>query len=376
MTYHMRGAHVPSAQSFVGSRARDQCHVITISSSTAHHTVAHLNTHSLAMSHFYDPSQATYFDPAVDTRTAIVTGGNSGIGWYTVLHLYLHGYRVYLAGRNQAKVDKAIIEIQAEAKSRFQLYSEEHKAQRPLGNLRSLHFDCCDLKSVVKCAEAFQAQENKLNILINNAGVMAVPHEMTADGYEIQYQVNLVAPFLFTMKLLPTLTNSKADGMPRVINLTSLGHTLCTQYYDPSDTINRKPNIFYSWMRYANAKRASIEITSKLAEKHPELLAFSVHPGVITDTELYNYWTSVPYLGPIAKLFKNLAGSIAGVSCEKGSLASLKAALDQALSLSDSGAYFITGGEKAMPSGVARDQHNIDTTWAANIASLEKKGFL
>ncbi|OBA20216.1 NAD(P)-binding protein [Metschnikowia bicuspidata var. bicuspidata NRRL YB-4993] len=326
---------------------------------------------------FYKPESAPYFNPAEERKTAIVTGGNSGIGWYTVLHLYLHGYIVYMAGRNAEKVAHAVNEIHTEAVSRFGAYTEEEQKRKPLGELHSLHLDCCDLKSVEICAEEFLTKESHLDLLINNAGLMAVPFEMTKDGYEIQYQVNLVAPILFTEKLLPALEKTTTQAsVPRVITLSSMGHNMSIKYWDPANPINKFPSALYSWVRYGNAKRGAIEYMRKFAQVHPEILAFSVHPGVITDTRLYDWWTSMPTLGPLFKLGFQGCGKVIGVSCEEGALATLRAALDPNLSAQESGSYFVTGGVIEAPSKVAQKQENIDTTWSYNIRLLTEKGFL
>lgn len=328
-------------------------------------------------SKFYDPSTAAYYNPAEERKVAIVTGGNSGIGWYTVLHLYLHGYIVYVAGRNDEKVAQAIKEISAEAESRISLHSETEQKSKPVGELHSLHFDCCDLKSVEICAEEFMKKEEKLDILINNAGVMAVPFETTKDGYEIQYQVNLVAPFLFTMKLLPSLEKATSESStPRVITLSSIGHNMSVKYWDPSDPINKFPSAVYSWVRYGNAKRGAIEFMLKFAQNYPKILAFSVHPGVITDTRLYDWWTSLPKIGPLFKLGFQACGKVMGVSSEEGALATLRAALDTKLGPKESGSYLVTGGPIERPSSVALKKENIDTTWEYNLRLLTEKGFL
>lgn len=325
-------------------------------------------------SNFYKPELAIYYNPKVDRRVAIVTGGNSGIGWYTVLHLYLHGYVVYVAGRTESKVTKAIEDIEAEAHKRREAYSEEEKRERFVGSLTYIHFDCTNLKSVVDCAQKFKAQEPKLHILINNAGIMAVPYEVTGDGYEIQYQVNFVAPFLFTSELLPALELATVDQKPRVVCLSSLGHNAAHKYFHPSDTINKFPNFYFTWVRYGNAKAAEIEFTTKLAEQYPQFEAFSVHPGLIVDTELGNWWKNLPVLGyAFSGLFK-VTGSLLGITPDQGSYASLRAALDPTL-LDKSGAYLDQGGPIGVPSKVVTNRANIDATWTENIKLLKEKGY-
>lgn len=325
---------------------------------------------------FYNPATAAYYDPTNNRRVAIVTGGNSGIGWFTVLHLYLHGYVVYVAGRTESKVLKAIDEIKAEAEKRVAAYSEEEKKERHLGSLTFTHFDCCDLQSVASCATKFLEKEPRLDILINNAGLMGVPYEVTKDGYEIQYQVNFVAPFLFSLLLVPGLLEAKKAGVtPRNILLSSIGHNFAFKYYDPSNRINCTPNFIYTWVRYGNAKAAEIQFAIKLAQLYPDILTFSVHPGVIVDTELYNHWKQLPILGPITKATLRVSHLAMGVTVEEGCLATLRAALDPALTEKDNGKYMETGGVIAKPSKVASNPNNIEKTFTWNLEELEKKGF-
>lgn len=326
-------------------------------------------------SKYYDPNSGPYYNPKADRRVAIVTGGNSGIGWYTVLHLYLHGYVVYIAGRNETKVLKAIEDIKTEAEKRVAAYTEADKNERFLGTITYIHFDCLDLASVKSCAEKFALKEKKLHVLINNAGLMAVPYEETKDGYEIQYQVNFVAPLLFTIKLLPNLKAAVADVHPRVVMLLSEGHRSAFKYFDPSDKINRAPNFLFTWVRYGAAKTADIHFTTKLSQLYPDIFSISVHPGVIVETELFNYWKNLPFVGWIYKSSTVVIDKTIGVKSEEGSFASLRAALDPEV-IKESGGYLSTGGVVSKPTKPALEQKNIDRTWDYNIEELKNKGFL
>lgn len=323
---------------------------------------------------FYNPASAEYLNPEKKRRVAIVTGGNSGIGWYTVLHLYLHGYVVYVAGRTESKVLKAIEEIKAEAEKRYNLFTEDEKVGKFLGTLSFIHFDCCDLKSVETCAKEFVAKEPKLHILINNAGIMGVPYEITKDGYEIQYQVNFVAPFLFTLKLLPALQNATKDAKPRVVCLSSMGHNMAYKYFEPTDTMKKFPDSLFTWVRYGNAKAAEIEFMNKFAKEYPDIAAFSVHPGVIFETELMRYWKNLPVIGFFTRLSARATSSFMGISMEEGCLASLRAVLDPELE-DKSGIYLQDGGAIGKPSAIVQKPANIERTWTENIRMLEERGF-
>jgi NAD(P)-dependent dehydrogenase (short-subunit alcohol dehydrogenase family) len=327
---------------------------------------------------FFNPKTAAYFNPSKDHRVVVITGGNSGLGWYTILHLYLHGYVVYILGRNERKIESAIAEIRAEASKRTDQYSEDEKKQRFVGRLNYIHADLTDLKSVETAAKELLSQEKQVHILINNAGLMGVPHEITKDGYEIQYQVNYAAHFLLTLELLPALKNVyETTGItPRVVSLSSLGHNAAYKYFHPSSTLKMFPSFAFTWVRYGNAKAAQIEFTKQLAKEYPKILSISVHPGVVTGTELYNHWKTIPVIGFFASQTFKAAGAVGGVSNEEGSLASLRAALDSSLTAEkDNGKYLTTGGIESTASKVASDPENAKTTWDWNLENFKKLGF-
>ncbi|EMG46605.1 ENV9 Probable oxidoreductase ENV9 [Candida maltosa Xu316] len=320
-------------------------------------------------SKFFDPSTAPYYDPKTERRVAFITGGNSGIGWFTALHLYLHGYVVYVAGRTESKVLKAIEEIKEEAQKR--------KTTNPFGQLNYVYIDLLDLSTVPKAVAQFAQQEKSLDVLINNAGLMGVPYEVTKDDYEIQYQVNFVSHFLLTLKLLPFLQTAVLQGVtPRIVNLSSIGHNFEFKHFKPEENkLNKFPNSAYTWVRYGIAKASQIQFAKELAIKYPEILSLSVHPGVILGTELYNYWKTVPYIGFIAKGIFAAADKTIGVSNEEGSLATLRAALDPNLTLKENGDYLVTGGTIESPSGIASNPKYAQETWDWNIEQLNKRGF-
>jgi NAD(P)-dependent dehydrogenase (short-subunit alcohol dehydrogenase family) len=166
------------------------------------------------------------FERAADAHST----GNSGIGYQTSLQLALRRARVYIGGRSEERVNKAIEEMRKAA-------GAVHL------DLQFLQIDLQNLKSVKAAAAAFSQKEPRLDILINNAGVrscnvlsesntkliygfqiMGVPFELTVDGYELQWQVNYLSPYLFVSELLPlmlkTASTSQSDRV-RIVNLSS-----------------------------------------------------------------------------------------------------------------------------------------------------------
>ena len=322
---------------------------------------------------FFDPSTAPYYDPKETRKVVFITGGNSGIGWYTVLHLYLHGYIVYVAGRTESKVLKAIDDIKAEAENRQAKETTKH----PLGELNYIHIDLLDLSTVTKAVDEFAEKEKILDVLINNAGLMGVPYEVTKDDYEIQYQVNFVAHYLLTLKLLPFLQSAVKIGVtPRIINLASIGHNFQFKHFTPEQNkFDKFPNSVFTWVRYGIAKSSQIQFAKELANHYPDILSVSVHPGVILGTELYNHWKNIPIIGIGARGIFALSDKLIGVSNEEGSLATLRAALDPSLTLKENGEYLITGGKIDEPSKIASNTQYSKETWDWNYEQLKKRGY-
>lgn len=145
------------------------------------------------------PGRPTYTEdhiPSLDGKVFLVTGGTNGVGLEQVKILYSKGGTVYLPCRSATKAAQTIRDIQA-----------SHPGST--GHLKTLPLDLNDLESVAACASAFLAQETRLDVLWNNAGISYVPHDqLTIQGYEPQMGVNCLAPFLLTKLLLPVLKHT------------------------------------------------------------------------------------------------------------------------------------------------------------------------
>ncbi|KAI0502715.1 hypothetical protein F5B22DRAFT_104089, partial [Xylaria bambusicola] len=145
--------------------------------------------------------------PDLNGKVFIVTGGNSGIGYHTVAHLAEHGAHVYMCARSPEKGTVAIASI---------------KKIHPAANINLLQMDLADLASVVAAAKCFLALEPALHGLVNNAGIMATPFEMTKDGHEAQWQTNYLGHWVFTKHLLPLMLQTAktlTPGSVRIVNL-------------------------------------------------------------------------------------------------------------------------------------------------------------
>jgi NAD(P)-dependent dehydrogenase (short-subunit alcohol dehydrogenase family) len=196
-------------------------------------------------------------------RTIVVTGPTvGGLGHHTALQLARKGARVVLAGRTPAKVDETVAAIRKEV---------------PDASLETLQLDLASLASV-RHAAAAAARFGAIDVLINNAGVMAPPYSRTVDGLELQMATNHFGPFLLTGLLLPQLV---ASGDGRVVTVSSLMHTVARRapLGDPFVQEGR----YFRWPVYSQTKLANLLFTSELDRRAREaglpLTAVAAHPG-------------------------------------------------------------------------------------------------
>jgi len=327
-------------------------------------------------SHF-DPTSLPYHNPKKIRRVALITAGNSGVGWYTALHLYLHGYVVYLAGRSKVRCQNLIKTLVEEAAAIRADYDEDQQNIRILGELHYLEIDLASLASVLRAVSTFRNLEKHLNILVNNADVSVLPYTVTPDGFDVQLQTNYVSPFLLTTKLLPLLECS-ADlyphlEAPRVIYISLVAHKIILGYFNLNACLNYHPNFFFTWIRYSIAKTAGIHFMRMLALRNPRVLCMSVHPGFIMHTNYFSYWTRLPIIGIVFWLFFELFGFLFGVTVEEGSHALVKCSLDPELTPeNDNGSHFAYNN-KAEPSRIARNMDYAARSWIWTVHQLGKR---
>lgn len=196
-------------------------------------------------------------------KTAIVTGANSGIGYQAALELARHGAHVLLGVRNAAKGQAALARLKAEV---------------PGASAEAVELDMASLASIRAFAEAFLARGVALDLLINNAGVMALPtRELTADGFERQFGTNHLGHFALTGLLVPALNKAIS---PRVVTVASLAHRNGKIEFDNLQS-ERK---YVPWDAYGASKLANIlfakELNRRAEEAGSNLRSLAVHPGI------------------------------------------------------------------------------------------------
>ena len=196
-------------------------------------------------------------------RTILVTGCTlGGLGHYTALELARRGARVVLAGRSPEKLAETEREILAEV---------------PHAELVQLEVDLSDLQSV-RTAAAKAAPLGPIDVLVNNAGVMAPPYRRTVDGLELQMATNHFGPFLLTGLLLPALVSS---GAARVVTVSSQMHR--TARKAPLGDPRNQEGRYLKWPVYGQTKLANLlftyELDRRLREAELPVKALAAHPG-------------------------------------------------------------------------------------------------
>ena len=198
-------------------------------------------------------------------RRFLITGAASGLGRESARTLAAHGASVTLLARSTERADGAVAEV---------------GAMVPGADLEPGVADLGDLDSIRTFARSYLARHDAVDVLINNAGVMACPFGRTADGFETQFGTNHLGHFLLTALLYPAL---RAGERPRVVTLTSAGHSR-------ADVDLEDPNFeraeYSPWVAYGQAKTANALFARELARRAGPsgLLSFAVHPGgIMTD---------------------------------------------------------------------------------------------
>ena len=214
--------------------------------------------------------------PSQAGRTALITGANSGIGYQAALQLARHGAHVLLGCRNEAKGRGALERLLREARG----------ANGEGASAEVVQLDMASLTSIRDFAAAFIGRGIVMDLLINNAGVMALPkRELTEDGFERQFGTNHLGHFALTGLLLPALLAAPA---PRVVTVASLAHRTGKIEFD---NLQRERG-YEGWDAYNASKLANIlfakELDRRARAAHSRLLSLAVHPGVSTTSIFEN----------------------------------------------------------------------------------------
>jgi NAD(P)-dependent dehydrogenase (short-subunit alcohol dehydrogenase family) len=282
--------------------------------------------------------------PGQSGRTAVVTGANSGLGLVTARELARKGAAVVLACRNLEKGEAARKEVEANARG---------------GQLELEELDLASLDSVREFAERFKAGHEGLDLLINNAGVMATPRRSTADGFELQFGTNHLGHFALTGLLIGEM-EGREDA--RVVTLSSNAHKFGRIAFDNLGGDRR----YFRWRAYGQSKLANLlfalELDRRLRAAGSTVKSLAAHPGYAA--------TNLQFAGPPAvdAAVMKLGNALFAQDDEMGALPTLYAATQPGL---ESGTFCGPDGfleqrghpKPVSPSGGARDEQVARRLW-------------
>lgn len=195
-------------------------------------------------------------------RTAFITGGYSGLGQETARAMAAKGAHIIIAGRDLSKAEDAAKAIRDEV---------------PNAKIDTIRCDLASLESVRACGTEARERFSKIDLLINNAGVMACPYGETAEGFEMQFGTNHLGHFLLTKELMPLI---EQGDHPRIVNLSSRGHHFAPVDLDDPNFDHRE---YDKWQSYGQSKTANILFSVGLEDRFADkgVHAIALHPGGI-----------------------------------------------------------------------------------------------
>jgi len=238
--------------------------------------------------------------PDLSGKTVIVTGGNSGIGFEAALQFARKKARTILACRSLDKANAAAAQIVASNSD---------------ARVEVMELDLSSLASIRTFADAFHKSHSRLDALVNNAGVMALPYRKTADGFEMQFGTNHLGHFALTGLLFDVLLATQGS---RVVNVSSGAHRMGRIRFDDLQW----ERSYYKWFAYGQSKLANLLFTFELQRRidaaHAKLLAVACHPGYAA--------TNLQAAGPRMKgssTMESLWGTLNGTFAQSAAMGAL-----------------------------------------------------
>ncbi len=291
--------------------------------------------------------------PDQQGKRVVVTGANSGIGFEAARALAGKGARVILAVRSREKGLAAL---------------ENIRREHPQATVEVMALDLADLSSVRRFAEEFRQQYDALPMLINNAGVMALPYRQTVDGFEMQFATNHLGHFALTGLLLPAIL---AAPRARVVTLSSNLHRDADIYFDNLD--GKKG--YRPWQAYGQSKLANLlfayELQRRFDAAGADAISAGCHPG----------WaeTNLQYAGPRMKgsrlgvMLADLLNRLLAQDAAMGALPTLYAATADEVSGCDYIGPTSLFGSRGYPAKVRSSERSYDAALARQLWEVSEE---
>ncbi|PLB46269.1 NAD(P)-binding protein [Aspergillus steynii IBT 23096] len=297
--------------------------------------------------------------PDLSGKVCLVTGANSGLGEATVAALATHRpAKIYLAARSRSKAEGALERIRSTS-------SEASKT-----DISILDLDLASFESVKAAAARVNREVDRLDILQLNGGIAMLPHDVTKDGFELQFGTNYLGHALLTQLLMPILltTARLPDADVRTVWMSSVGHK----------TFSSKEGIHFDQLKtpmeshsgpglYAQAMLAKILFGRELARRYPQITSSSLHPGTVRS----NVWGGAKNTNFLVKLLFAVVVPLTGVSNEEGAKTQLWCSFSKDV---ENGAYYEPIGKTGQDSPLSRDSELARKLWDWTEKTLEAHG--
>ena len=291
--------------------------------------------------------------PDLSGRTAVVTGFTGGLGFHTALELGRAGATVVVTARNPQKADDRVARLRAEV---------------PDVALETLALDLADLADVERAATELAERHPRIDVLVNNAGIMIPPRSTTADGFELQMGTNHLGHFAWTARLWPVLRDSAA----RVVTVSSIAHKSAKGIDLRTLTREGSPRRYSRWQSYGESKLANLSFALELDRRAKEaglaVTSVAAHPGY-ANTELQQ--TGLRMGNPLLGFGLHQVSRVVGQSAAAGALPTLRAAVDATFTGGEYVGPHLLGEMRGRPVLVgatrwARDEQLADALWTAS----------
>lgn len=304
------------------------------------------------------------FDPIKDIpnlsgKIILVTGGNNGLGKESIKQLAKHNpKKIYMGSRSIERAQEAIQDIKNEV---------------PNTSITFLEMDLASFSSIKSAADAFLAENDRLDVLINNAGVFASPPGLTTEGYEIQFGTNYMGSALLTRLLLPILDKTAGKEISgndvRIVNVSSEIYRATPKGGLPLSQMKTPLTEINTITRYGQSKLANLYFAKSYAKRYPHIKSVSLHPGLV-QTNISSSMTANPILSFIFNQFTR----VMSVDVPTGALNQLWASTANSNEVK-SGAYYIPFMKEADRADIMNDGDKAEELWQWTEHEFEEHGF-
>ncbi|KAM6520143.1 hypothetical protein FALCPG4_013694 [Fusarium falciforme] len=291
--------------------------------------------------------------PSLHGKVILVTGGNTGLGKQAIVEFARHKpLQIWLAARNLEKAEAAVAEI---------------KQQVPDAAIKLLELDLASFESIHQAARSFLEKSERLDILMLNAGIMAVPPALTKDGYEIQFGTNHMGHAYLTKLLLPVLektSQTKVEAKSRVVCLASHGHVYLRKGGFDFSTLRTTGESMGPLRCYYQSKLANMLWVRQLAKRYPQLTVSAIDPGLV-QTELAVKATGISWI------LRAIIKTMLLTPVEKGVKNQLWASVSKDVK---SGEYYEPIGRAGLATDDGKDDELAAKLWTWTENELDKLG--